>query len=394
MTESSIFWGGTTIGDHGNYDDDTFSDFLRKVFTVDRTTQGIIQDYLNELAVTNPSGATIRVATGGAIVDGKPYENTANVDFTVSAPGGGLNYYTVILRKDFSAQTVRLDMLGPSAVAFPTMTQTDGTVWEISLANVSITSGGVVALTPTGQLCVFASEPSDGSITHAKLANDAVETHNVKDANITAIKLATDAVETAKIKDANVTVSKLAAGIFPYSADGDLAYRSAANTLTALAKGLAKQELRMNAGATAPEWAFPGLPFVVAVMADAGTITAGNNATRGFAENKDYYNLMAGGDIVIPASMSGVWLKIVTFRMDVVSGPPTSGAMTVTVDGGTSQYVYSSEVAAAVPRTLTFVSFELIGAGGATYTPSVYVGNGYNKSIQYNDCSLFLVRLG
>ncbi len=48
------------------------------------------------------------------------------------------------------------------------------------------------------------------SVAHAALADDAVETHNVKDANINAAKLATDAVETAKIKDANVTHAKLA----------------------------------------------------------------------------------------------------------------------------------------------------------------------------------------
>lgn len=82
---------------------------------------------------------------------------------------------------------------------------------------------------------------TDGSVTHSKLAADAVETDNVKDLNITrgklannvvdaskiasnaitgvkinagavtAAKLGTDAVETAKIKDNNVTHSKLAA---------------------------------------------------------------------------------------------------------------------------------------------------------------------------------------
>ncbi len=50
----------------------------------------------------------------------------------------------------------------------------------------------------------------DNSITHAKLTDDAVETHNIKDANVTHDKLADDAVETVNIKDANVTHDKLA----------------------------------------------------------------------------------------------------------------------------------------------------------------------------------------
>ena len=42
------------------------------------------------------------------------------------------------------------------------------------------------------------------------------------------------------------------------SAQGDLLYASAANTLARLAKGTAAQVLTMNSGATAPEWASAG----------------------------------------------------------------------------------------------------------------------------------------
>jgi hypothetical protein len=43
------------------------------------------------------------------------------------------------------------------------------------------------------------------------------------------------------------------------TAQGDIVYASAANTLARLAKGTALQQLRMNAGATAPEWDSVGL---------------------------------------------------------------------------------------------------------------------------------------
>lgn len=57
---------------------------------------------------------------------------------------------------------------------------------------------------------VDTAEIKNSAVTAAKLATDAVETLKIKDANITAAKLATDSVETAKIKDANVTAAKLA----------------------------------------------------------------------------------------------------------------------------------------------------------------------------------------
>jgi hypothetical protein len=48
------------------------------------------------------------------------------------------------------------------------------------------------------------------------------------------------------------------AALWPYTAAGDLAYATSATTLTRLAKGLAGQFLKMNASATAPEWAYAG----------------------------------------------------------------------------------------------------------------------------------------
>jgi hypothetical protein len=46
--------------------------------------------------------------------------------------------------------------------------------------------------------------------------------------------------------------------LWPYSAAGDLAYASSASVLARLAKGTAGQALKMNAGATAPEWGSGG----------------------------------------------------------------------------------------------------------------------------------------
>ena len=152
----SGYWGGTTVGDalvSAPYTDDFFSDVWSLLFTYDRTLQGVIltanTTYNGMLAVTNPAGSTIRVAKGAALVDGKIYQNTANVDNAVATPGAGTNYYRVVLQKSFAAQTVRVALLGPSVVATPALTQTDGTTWEISLATVTVSDAGVITITNT-----------------------------------------------------------------------------------------------------------------------------------------------------------------------------------------------------------------------------------------------------
>lgn len=154
MAQTSLPWANNGIGDGQSYDDDEWSDWQRKAFTADRTLQGPIFGYANKLEVLNPSGYTLRVSTGAAWVDGKFYDWDVNIDFTttddgtaIGAPGLGTNYYTVVLRKDWAAQTVRAAVLNVSTVAYPTVTQTDGTTWEIALAYFSVTSGGVKTLT-------------------------------------------------------------------------------------------------------------------------------------------------------------------------------------------------------------------------------------------------------
>jgi len=72
-------------------------------------------------------------------VDGKEYRNTAALNVAV----GGNGFYHVVLRKTWATQTVRVAILGPQAVTPPSVTQTDGTLWEISLATFE-KSGGVI----------------------------------------------------------------------------------------------------------------------------------------------------------------------------------------------------------------------------------------------------------
>ena len=151
MAEISMMWGGTSTGDAGPYEDYDFTDWLRKMFVVDNTVEGVLAGYANKLQVTNPAGNTIRVATGAALIDGKFYENTDVKDSTISNPSAGNNRYDrVVLRKDWVSQTIRIAILTGTEAAsptVPTVTQIDEDTWEISICRIYITDAGVITLT-------------------------------------------------------------------------------------------------------------------------------------------------------------------------------------------------------------------------------------------------------
>jgi len=156
MVEFSIPWAGTIVGDAGPYSDDDWSDMYRKFFSRDRTTQGVLQDYANELEVTSPGALQVEVDTGAAIVDGKFYETDAVVPLAVVAPGAGDQYYTVMLQKNWigaNAQTVRVALYGPvvppPAAPLYGATQVDGTIWEIPLATVRVHHDNTTVVTDT-----------------------------------------------------------------------------------------------------------------------------------------------------------------------------------------------------------------------------------------------------
>jgi len=151
VSQDSIFWPTSGIGDGvaTGYTSDQWTWAMRMMWLNDPTTQGVSLGYLNDLEVTNPAGVTLRIATGGAIVYGIPYRNTANVDFALTIPVIGTTGWRLVLQADWAAQTVRLVLLQnvDGGLAWPAVTQTAGVRWEISLAVGTITTVPVVAVT-------------------------------------------------------------------------------------------------------------------------------------------------------------------------------------------------------------------------------------------------------
>ena len=171
MTEASQVWAGTVTGDAGPYTDDQWSDMYRALFQSDRTTQGIIDGHLNELVVT---GATSPVAvdTGAALVDGKFYENDASLNVTIPSPAGATRIDRIVLRKSWSAQTVRITRIaGVEGGAAPAITQNDGVTWDVKLYQVSIAVGGAITLTDERVNC--GTPLADLTAVNAHIAADA-----------------------------------------------------------------------------------------------------------------------------------------------------------------------------------------------------------------------------
>lgn len=181
MAEISLPWSGTTTGDAGPYSDDDWSDMYRKLFLNDRTLQGVIANFANEIEITG-SASPVSVNTGAALVDGKFYENNSSATIAVPTPSGATRIDRIVLRKSWTAQTVRLTRIeGVEGGGVPAMTQNDGVTWDIPLYQASITTGGAITLTDERDFTVlmFPSEAGGG----ADLED--ADLHNVKQVDMT-----------------------------------------------------------------------------------------------------------------------------------------------------------------------------------------------------------------
>ncbi len=153
MAETSRFWDGTSIGDSvvAPYDAGTeFAQVMMAMSGADGLTNkgGITRDALNALLPSSPAANTLRIASGHAQVYGTWYENSANVDTTIPTPTTSTRIDRIVLRKSWSAQTVRITRIaGTEGAAAPALVQTIGTTWDFPLCQVSITVGAVITIT-------------------------------------------------------------------------------------------------------------------------------------------------------------------------------------------------------------------------------------------------------
>jgi hypothetical protein len=254
----------------------------------DPTTQGPF----NGLAVSG-TASPLTLATGAACVYGYLHFCTTAGDLTVVTPVVGTTGGHVVLRADWTAQTVRAVAVRNTdgVAATPSLTQTASTTWEIRLATFSINTSGVITVTDARSFAHFNSQAAaanidDSAVTTAKINDSAVTTVKLNDGAVTTAKITDSNVTTAKIADTNVTTGKIANDAVDDTKAGDRV-----------------PQFYRRQGGSASNWSTGGTSTQTpgATRMQAGVITVGSVAGSG----------SGSGSVTFPTAFSDVPLLIV-----------------------------------------------------------------------------------
>lgn len=195
MTQRSFHWNGASLGDadaltlnvadgigfrlvNEDYESLFVDRGLRMIYNGDEN-RGVLANWLNELAVTG-AATPVQVDTGGAIVYGMPYENTVAVNVAVPSPTSDTRQDYIVLRRNWADQEIRITRIaGVEGGGIPALTQSpapSGTgIYDIPLATLSTTTGGVITVTDAREYCLFGGVPGDDSMDTAQLTNDSID---------------------------------------------------------------------------------------------------------------------------------------------------------------------------------------------------------------------------
>jgi hypothetical protein len=216
LAEKSLLWTTGATGDGATaYTQAQIIRWQRQFFLND-ANEGVLY-YLNNLEVTGTS-SPVAVDTGAACVYGFPYWNTTSVDVAIPTPSGNTRIDRVVLRANWSAQTVRITRIAGTEGSGtpPALVQADGTTWDIPLAQCSITTGGTITVTMGREymhpnIRVETIMLDDDAVTVAKMADNSVDSDQYVNASIDRVHLEADIIDGTKIEDAAVDTEHLAA---------------------------------------------------------------------------------------------------------------------------------------------------------------------------------------
>jgi hypothetical protein len=134
MGHISMPWDGDAglggIGDCGPYSSEEWSHYLANMVLLDPNYGGVFWSYL----ATNPSACVVRLSNGAGIVRGRIVETDSYTDFTPSTPVANTRKDRIVLRSDYTAQTIRPVYRENSVEGadYETLQQTAGVLWEVA----------------------------------------------------------------------------------------------------------------------------------------------------------------------------------------------------------------------------------------------------------------------
>jgi hypothetical protein len=154
MTQRSWAWTTNNVG-HGpplatGYDRDRLSEVAR-ILAACSGFEGVAPGYRNSYSATTAS-EQVTVNTGGGVVDGKAAwsDATENIAIPAAVGGGNSRIDRIVLRANWTAQTVVIHRIAGTNAASPTapaITQTSGTTYDIMLYQALVNTSGLVSLT-------------------------------------------------------------------------------------------------------------------------------------------------------------------------------------------------------------------------------------------------------
>lgn len=199
MSQDSFWWTTGGAGDGSATYTRADLKTVAEILAACHLFEGVAPDYLKNLDGSVPGANTARITDGGAIVDGKPYINTADEDVTIpSAVGvGNTRIDRIVLRADWTAQTVRITRIAGTDAATPSapaITQTSGTTYDIRLYQALVDTSGTVTLTDEREM----AQVRQASIEDGILSADTAGRLKMADAFVNTAKLADDSVDDTK----------------------------------------------------------------------------------------------------------------------------------------------------------------------------------------------------
>lgn len=156
MAETSGFW--TTTGSPQGHQVSGYTHAMHalalRVAGGVKVIDGVAIGYRNELA-PSVSGSNVIIAPGGALVDGKYYDNTNNVNIAIPASTAGTTRIDRIVVRvvwaNFTALITRIAGVNSGTPTAPNLTQTRNSIYDVPLARVLVDATGMLTLTDERQ---------------------------------------------------------------------------------------------------------------------------------------------------------------------------------------------------------------------------------------------------
>lgn len=144
-------WQGRTsqgsLGDAGAYTAAQWAETWKTMIGTgaNYANRGVVRGVDSEFEVTpnSPAAQNVLVETGAALVQGRwvYYDEITTVSVASNA-SGSTRIDMIVLEADYTAQTVRIDIVqGTPAAGIPALTQNLGIIWQIPLAYLTLASG-------------------------------------------------------------------------------------------------------------------------------------------------------------------------------------------------------------------------------------------------------------